>query len=171
MLKHILIPLDGSDLAEQALEKAYDVLPSGGKITLINVIEPLVDYAYAMGEVPVFMVKTNAGREMIADEPGYKEAEDYLKRIGLRLKAKGYCVSTAIDVGDPAICIVDRARLQGVDAIVMSTHGRTGLSRLLFGSVTQAVISRMPCPTFIVPGFIRETIDEPLEYPVVAPAT
>lgn len=171
MLKHILVPLDGSELAERALEQAYNVVQPGGKITLISVIEPLVDYAYAMGDLPVFMVNTSAGRDQITNEPGYKNGQEYLTRIATRLKAKGYQASTVIDVGDPATCIVDRARLEAVDAIVISTHGRTGLSRLLFGSVTQAIISKMPCPTFIVPGFIREEADQPLEYPSVAPAT
>jgi nucleotide-binding universal stress UspA family protein len=53
-------------------------------------------------------------------------------------------------VGDPAVAISDLARSEGVDLIVMGTHGRTGLRRLLMGSVAEAIVRRAPCPVFVL---------------------
>jgi nucleotide-binding universal stress UspA family protein len=64
----------------------------------------------------------------------------------------GIGVTTALRFGDPAQAIVEYARSQGIDLIVMGTHGRTGVSRALLGSVTERVVRSAPCPVLAVPG-------------------
>ena len=61
-------------------------------------------------------------------------------------------VNIEVCVGNVTSVIVERAHALHVDAIVMSTHGRSGLNRWMFGSVTQRVLALMPCPVLVVPG-------------------
>jgi nucleotide-binding universal stress UspA family protein len=65
-------------------------------------------------------------------------------------------VTAEVEVGDPASMIADLARSTNADAIVMSTHGRSGLSRWLFGSVTLKVLEAAVCPVYVVPAKVRE---------------
>jgi nucleotide-binding universal stress UspA family protein len=67
-----------------------------------------------------------------------------------RLRAKGYRVEVDLPVGAPAEQILARARATGVDLIAMTTHGRGGLGRLVFGSVAAEVLQKATCPVFIV---------------------
>lgn len=64
----------------------------------------------------------------------------------------GVRVTTAIRFGDPAPAIVEYAQSQGIDLIVVGTHGRTGVSRVLLGSVAERVVRSSPCPVLTVPG-------------------
>jgi nucleotide-binding universal stress UspA family protein len=74
----------------------------------------------------------------------------------LGTEAEGFgprtAVTTAVRFGDPAHAIVEYARSQGIDLIVMGTHGRTGVTRALLGSVTERVVRLAPCPVLTVPG-------------------
>jgi nucleotide-binding universal stress UspA family protein len=80
------------------------------------------------------------------------EARQYLVTVADKLKHDDIEVSHAILVGNPAECIVEKADSEEVDAIVMSTHGRSGISRWIFGSVTQKVLSGTMRPVFVVPS-------------------
>ena len=66
-----------------------------------------------------------------------------------------------VEAGDPATVIVETAQKLHVDAIVMSTHGRSGLSRWLFGSVTQKVLAASCCPVFVIPAKVTEESKTP----------
>lgn len=74
----------------------------------------------------------------------------------LGAEAEGFgprtAVTTAVRFGDPAHAIVEYARSQGIDLIVMGTHGRTGVTRALLGGVTERVVRSAPCPVLTVPG-------------------
>jgi nucleotide-binding universal stress UspA family protein len=61
-------------------------------------------------------------------------------------------IHTEVHLGNPTSVIVERAQALHVDAIVMSTHGRSGINRWMYGSVAQRVLALMPCPVLIVPG-------------------
>lgn len=146
MLKNVLVPLDGSKLAEAALEHALSVVEPNGKITLVSAIE--------VPDVPIY------GYYPPASVPDYEEAKDnllpyarhYLQGIADRLVEQGFAVRIEAEIGDPAQVITEIAQKHQVDAIVMSTHGRSGLSRWLFGSVTNKVLSAKPCPVYVIPS-------------------
>jgi nucleotide-binding universal stress UspA family protein len=143
MLKHILVPLDGSALAEKALDYAVQIIAPKRRITLLGIIEA-PDIANTFHPIP---------SNLIMIEENLASARDYLNRIAESLRKDHQLrVDIAVKVGQPANIITDIAESEFVDAIVMSTHGRTGVERFIFGSVTQKVLNAMPCPVFVVPG-------------------
>jgi nucleotide-binding universal stress UspA family protein len=149
MLNHVLVPLDSSELAEEALAYARQVTGPGGKITLMMVV--IAPEYVTSGFYPVPFEYQVENYETIRQNR-IKEAQDYLTTIAGRLKDDNFDVSHAILVGDPAECIVEQADSLAVDAIVMSTHGRSGLSRWVFDSVTQKVLSATERPVLVVPN-------------------
>jgi len=155
MLKHILVPLDGSALSEQALNQALDVTCDAAKITLLSVIEVPVDYEYALVDIPLTVVTARAYNEEEFNST-YRRVHDYLNGHAKKLIKKGYDVECVVETGDPATLINDIAKERNVGAVVMTTHGRTGLQRWLFGSVTQKVLGQMCCPVLVVPGTVPE---------------
>jgi len=149
MLSKILVPLDGSDLSEQALDYARQVVSPTGEIILLNVVN-----------VPDFPIYTVYPMPISTPDPDYSTvlndiisaSREYVDKIANHLRLSGYRVKTVVESGEPAINILDKATELDVDAIVMSTHGRSGFSKWLFGSVTQKVLSAMSCPVIVVPG-------------------
>ena len=149
MLNHVLVPLDSSDLAEEALDYARQVTGPGGKITLMMVV--IAPEYVTSGFYPVPFEYQIENYETIRTNR-IAEARDYLLKVANRLKAHDIEVEYAILVGDPAACIVEQADSLAVDAIAMSTHGRSGISRWIFGSVTQKVLSATARPVLVVPN-------------------
>lgn len=151
MLKHILVPLDGSALSELALKTAENIIAPDGRIILLSVLELPRDYDFTLIDVPMTSV---AARQYTKDEyeSAYRRVHDYLMAFSRRLTAKGFSVECVVEAGDPATVINDVANKHSVETVVMTTHGRTGLNRWLFGSVTQKVISHMLRPVLVVPG-------------------
>lgn len=148
MLKHVLVPLDGSQLAEDALQHAINILGTDGKITLISAVE--------VPEVPIYGYYPPA---TIPDYDAAKadllpQARAYLDGIAQNIKRQhpNLHIATEAEIGEPAEIITTVAEKHHVDAIVMSTHGRSGLSRWLFGSVTNKVLSAKPCPVYVIPS-------------------
>jgi nucleotide-binding universal stress UspA family protein len=78
-------------------------------------------------------------------------ARAYLEQIAAPLRAEGFQVETLAQFGDAAKTIINIALIHNVDAISMATHGRSGFSRWLFGSVTGNVLSAAACPVFVTP--------------------
>jgi nucleotide-binding universal stress UspA family protein len=119
-----------------------------------------LDYAIAIGErfnaevVVVFAVEPlrYAGDRqlLLADEQRFGRRE--LSRLERRLRERGLMHRTVLQVGTPYQVIVEEARKCGADLIVMATHGRTGLSHLLLGSVAEKVIRTARCPVLTVPA-------------------
>lgn len=147
MLHHILVPLDGSALAEEALDEVKQIIDPSGQITLLIAID-VPEYApYVFYPVPITVESDRLPLEEALDQArAYLEhvASSFSQTTGLRVVLKTV-------VGEPAAAIVECASELGVDAIVMSTHGHSGLSRWLFGSVAQKVLTATPCPLVIVP--------------------
>jgi nucleotide-binding universal stress UspA family protein len=131
--RHVLIPLDGSPLAEQAIEPAIALgALTQARYTLLQALDPLV----AEHTHPPYAVGLE--RRLLADVK--EKATAYLERVAARLRARSLCVETTLVVGSPAHAICDYARAHAVDLIAMATHGHGGLSRVLLGSVTDAVV-------------------------------
>lgn len=123
----ILVPLDGSMLAEAAMWKALDyAVKDDATLSLIRAAE-----AYTLPGADAVEAQVRAVRE----------AEEYLAAARRRLEQRGFWrVETHVWYGPPAAAIVEAAAVQKVDLIVMSTHGRSGLGRLILGSVAETVL-------------------------------
>jgi nucleotide-binding universal stress UspA family protein len=149
MFKHVLIPLDGSDVAEKALDYARQVTDPEGRIMLLSAID--VPQYPASTFHPAGVVAYNTSQEVVVEDL-LPQAEEYLKKIAESLRRSGYKVEIEATVGEAAMTIVERAKSLNVDVIVMSTHGRSGISRWLFGSVASKVLGSTHCPVLIVPA-------------------
>jgi nucleotide-binding universal stress UspA family protein len=141
MYRRVLVPLDGSQLAESILPFAEQVAgPSEAEIVLLRVIEPL-SAGEVMASAGFVTPDTVLAREL--------DAKQYLAGVERRLKAKGFRVDRRLQLGRAADEILTMAQATGADLIAMTTHGRSGIGRLLFGSVAEAVLRASPVPILI----------------------
>jgi len=84
------------------------------------------------------------------DEAYHEELTEYLDKVAATLKEQGITAETVAIAGSPAESILDYAQQNNVDIIVMSSHGRTGIARWAFGSVTEKVLKESPIPVLVV---------------------
>jgi nucleotide-binding universal stress UspA family protein len=141
MYKRVVVPLDGSPLAEGMLRFIVDIAgPLDLEVVLLRVIRP----------EPPLVVETS--RHVVVEdvEARMAEAREYLAPLATELSARGVRVRTEARRGEPVQEIVDGAREAGADLIAMTTHGRSGLGRLLFGSVAEAVLRQAEIPVFLM---------------------
>ena len=152
-MQHVLVPLDTSKLAERALSAAREIVKPGGTITLIQVVEPAQPERYIEPHYADQFLRSEYGRAdaTTLHHSRIDRAAAYLRGIIASPQMQGYEVKLFTASGDPADIILETAAKIGVDAIVMSTHGRSGLSKLVYGSVTQKVLSSAACPVLVVP--------------------
>ncbi|MFB6096429.1 MAG: universal stress protein [Haloferacaceae archaeon] len=137
MSKRILVPVDGSPQSEDALEFAAREWPDA-TLELLHVIDP-VEAGYNAGRVP------STGEEWY--ENAVERAEDYFDEAREQVDN---AVTTRTEVGRPAATIVDVAEEDEVDLVVIGSHGRKGISRILLGSVAESVVRESPVPVTIV---------------------
>jgi nucleotide-binding universal stress UspA family protein len=144
----ILVPLDGSNLAEAAIADALDAANrDSASLTLVRATEARV----LPGVDPI-----NAQVEAV------DEAEDYLGGVKTKLEQRGFRnVETHVWYGPAAPAIIEAARVYKVDLIVMSTHGRSGFGRLVWGSVAESILRGTAVPILLL---------RPSEAPVELPA-
>lgn len=148
--QNILLPLDGSELGQYAIEAAIKAAESGAHVTAISVItertEVMVSgYLTYTAVTPTETIRTP--QEVIDDLA--RERKAYLKDIRTTLENAGLKVKTVLEFGEAAGTIV-KAIAPDVDLVVMATHGRTGLNRLLLGSVAESVLHSANCPVLLV---------------------
>lgn len=130
-LRHILVPVDFSDGAKKALQYAVPLVRQfNAALTLLHVVLP---YRADCPEAPVL------------DLPSREEASAELNRIHTEVPRL-----TLVRVGEPYAEIVAAANELAVDLIVLSTHGRTGLAHVFFGSTAEKVVRHAGCPVLIV---------------------
>ncbi len=146
MVKRVLIPLDGSLLARTALDVATQVVDTTCEIILVTAVQDSELLNYPANPMD-FNPEYHPTLEMLE-----ANGKRYLEESADTLRQKGYHVRIKVEVGDAAEAIVCVATHQEVDLIVMSTHGRSGVSRLLFGSVTSRVLSQSTRPVLVVPS-------------------
>jgi nucleotide-binding universal stress UspA family protein len=149
-VKKILWPSDASESANQALETAIEVAKQfNAKLYGLQVVT----------EVPTL---TDTGPPMSGlDIPKYEEelrkgAQEALKELVKVKVPDSIEVETFIEMGKAAEVIITFAKEKEIDLIVMATHGRSGLSHLILGSVAENVIRHSPVPTLIIPNKKRE---------------
>jgi nucleotide-binding universal stress UspA family protein len=141
MYKKILVPLDGSELAEKALVEAEQLARVlGSEIILFEVVPFMPIYGSPELETP-----------LIVDEKQKESVEAYLAKVAGGLKQKGFNVSSMVKTGQQvALEIIDFAKERGVDLIIMCTHGRSGITRWVLGSVTLKVLTRAETPILLI---------------------
>jgi nucleotide-binding universal stress UspA family protein len=141
MYKKILVPLDGSELAKRALDEAEKLANCfGAEIILFQVVLFMPIYGSPELVTP-----------LIVDEKQKESAEKYLYTLAEELKKKGFKVTTAVRTGQQvAVEIIDFAKESGVDLIVMCTHGRSGITRWMLGSVALKLLTRAGKPILLI---------------------
>lgn len=172
MLARILVPLDGSRLAERALEPAYSLARRHtASILLLCAIEPqklFVPDSHMLGGYSTIWPDQSL-------ELARKVAGTYLKTLQAKVP-EALPADTAMVDGDPAEVIVDSARTETAGMIVMSSHGYSGMTRWVHGSVAERVLHDAACPVLIVRAaqpmrHMLITLDgSPLSEHVLAPA-
>jgi len=131
----VLVPLDGSPLAEAALQPALAVAAGlGAEVTLLRAI------GAPEAEVLKQLDKVEKGLSQRVLEDMSAAAKTYLREVSDRHRRAGAEIKTAVVDGSAAAGILDYAEARDMDLIAMSTHGRTGLQRWIYGSVTEKVL-------------------------------
>jgi len=144
MYKKILVPLDGSEFSEcvlnhiEAIAKGCQV----PEVVLLGVAEPISYQVYYMIGIE------DRVRDMQKETEKY--VESYLSKAADSLKEDGIAVQTVVVSGRPAEEILDYANKNQVDLIIMSTHGRSGVSRWVVGSVTDKVVRHSVAPVLTI---------------------
>jgi nucleotide-binding universal stress UspA family protein len=140
MYKNVLVPLDGSELAECSLVHLRNLLQSdkSAKATLLHVLDPIT--------------WCREGCDFVATRDiQHRQAEKYIDETKSRLYADGIDTKTEIlEGGVVASSIVDYAKENAVDLIIISTHGYTGLKKLMFGSVALGVLHESHVPILLI---------------------
>lgn len=153
MLKKLLIPLDGSLIAERALKTAV-ALAAGvadHELILLRVIE-----------APISLLSKTVSKKVRQQQ--CDRGQNYLRAIRQSYMKFDVKIQPLVIEGDPASVIIDTAVAENVDLIVMSTHGRSGIARWMFGSVAEKVLQSVPCPIMTIrsediPSNILITLD------------
>lgn len=146
MYKTILIPLDGSELAEAALPHAVELAQKfGSKIILLRVVQPVNYMLTELGSAEDLTLMKKLYESL------KRESMAYLQRQEERLKRDAVEASAILlDGVQPAQTILETADALDADVIIMSTHGRTGVGRWLFGSVAENVVRHSKVPVLSI---------------------
>ncbi len=146
MYQKILVPLDGSDLSGCALEHVRTIAKGCNvpAVVLLNVETPII---YAFGDYDVYLTADVIDRA----ETDYKAwANGYLDKMAKELQKEGINARGDLLEGNVAENILDYAVKNGVDLIIMSTHGRSGPARWALGSVADRVIRHSTVPVMAI---------------------
>ncbi|GIX48525.1 MAG: universal stress protein [Candidatus Tectimicrobiota bacterium] len=136
MYTKILVPLDGSEVAEVALPHAVALARTfGAELVLLRVAHA----PFSPGRDP-----------LEAERAAVEESEQYLAEAAQRLAAQGVPVRTVVRYGKAAEEILDHAATEGISLIVMATHGRSGVGRWLLGSTAEKVVRATSQPVLLV---------------------
>ncbi|MFO7189882.1 MAG: universal stress protein [Pseudomonadota bacterium] len=148
MIRHILLPTDGSSLSLEAVKAGVDMAKSySAAVTIYHALEPFP--LFLRDESPVLNPNLVKQLEQETREAGERLAEE-AKRLA---EESGVSVKVEVDRPlSPDEGIVEAAKRCGCDLIFMASHGRSGVARLLLGSVAQKVLARSPVPVMVYRG-------------------
>jgi nucleotide-binding universal stress UspA family protein len=143
MYKHILVPTDGSDITAKAVDAAVQMARlCGARLSAISVKEPF-PYSAISEMQPVPPQEFYDAQERIAAER--------VKKVSELARAAGMaCSAVTVEALHPWEAILDHAKTQGCDLIVMASHGRRGVTALLLGSETSRVLTHSDLPVLVV---------------------
>ena len=141
MFKQILVPLDGSARAEQALPVAARLArATNGTVTLVQAVSPPSEFMVSVGTIVLPEI-------LDEEEPVAKE---YLEGVAKTSSLEGIRTATKVVTGNPAPAIIAEAIADNVDLVVMCSHGYTGAMRWSMGSIAEKVAHHAPSPVFIL---------------------
>ncbi len=143
MYKLILVPLDGSQRAEAILPHVENLARcTGAKLLLLNVIDPPMNLVSPYDMMPSYTAEEI--QAMVDD------AEAYLRMAAERVQAHNITAQTIVEYGAVVATIIEIAEREKADLVAMASHGRTGLSRVFYGSVAAGVLQRIDRPLLLV---------------------
>lgn len=134
--KKILVPVDFSESSLEAVTKAIQISEDPANVTAVHVM------------VPLDMVSPGVLFGGLTDEKRTEHVEKYAKEEFAKHQITGVAFKTL--VGDPGIKLADFAKENGIELIVIPSHGYTGIARLALGSVAERVLRHAPCPTLVL---------------------
>jgi nucleotide-binding universal stress UspA family protein len=152
MYEHLLVALDGSPAAERVLPHAEALANAfGSQITLLRatVSPEMILTETASGDATVGELAPTLDPDPIV-EADEESATEYLDGVGARLRQLKLNVNVEHIEGHANRVIVERASALNASLILMTTHGRSGLGRVVFGSVADSVLRHAPCPVLLV---------------------
>ena len=151
-LKKVLVPTDFSDSARHAFSYGLSFAAEyEAELVLLHVVENLtVGYASDLFPVPM--------AEVFQELSAYARGE--LDKLGEEARAKGVQARTLVVQGKPSHEIMRVARDEAIDMIVLGTHGKGVLDQAIFGSTTERVVRKAPCPVLTVRLAEHEFVDE-----------
>jgi nucleotide-binding universal stress UspA family protein len=140
MYSKVLVPLDGSELAECALPEVKNLAKGGyiGEVILLNVVEP--PSLWLAENLDIFELKRLE----------FNRAQEYVRDIQSRLASEGIPARAEVFEGRASHAIVEFANENAVDLIVIATHGYTGMKKLMFGSVALRVLHDSHAPVLLI---------------------
>jgi nucleotide-binding universal stress UspA family protein len=152
MYKHIMAPLDGSELAECVLPHV-EAIASGCNVTMVTlvmVIPPLHMYGGAETRI-------SPEERQHLEKDSVEVSAAYLEEKAQLLRDKGILVEVKVLLGNVLDQLVEYINQNGVDLIIIATHGRSGVSRLFLGSVADRLLRHAPVPVLMVraPGSVH----------------
>ena len=142
MYNRILVPLDGSELAERVIPYAVSIANAlSSQVSLLRIFDP----------VPEQWADPTQGRYLDQLSSSFRDqAMDYLEGIAAPLRREGITVTCSANEGNPAELIINESSREADTLVAMSTHGRSGISRWVMGSVTDKVLHGVNAPLLIV---------------------
>ena len=140
MYRKVLVPLDGSELAECALPEVMKLARGGivGEVILLNVVD--IPSLWVAEGLDVMKLKNAL----------LVKSQDYLSDVQSRLSREGLNVRDVVMEGKTAQTIIDYSRENAVDLLVLATHGYTGMKQLMFGSVALRVLHDARVPVLLI---------------------
>lgn len=146
-IQNILVPLDGSELSLAALAHAEKLAaPLGARLILMRVGQALAPEALGIPELSMAFTS-----ELTLHQAKVENSLiEYLEHVAAPLRERGLTVECEAAIGEPAHEIVAMAESEKVDLVVMTSHGRTGLQRWIYGSVAERVLHNANCSLMVV---------------------
>jgi nucleotide-binding universal stress UspA family protein len=141
MADRVLVPVDGSEQSDHACELALEEFP-GATLVFLHVINP-VEASYST------QVSIPSRSEAWYDQQK-EQAHEYIDDVAARAEERGVETERAIEVGKPTRKILQFAEENDIDHVVMGSHGREGVTRILLGSVAETIVRRSPVPVTVV---------------------
>jgi len=145
MYQHVMLPLDGSELAECVLPQLEKLISGtgGARVTLIQIVPPMRMYSDVEDRFPPAELKR-------LEDDSIAGAREYLETVASRLAEKGIDAEQVVLVGNVVARLVEYAEKNDVDLIMMSSHGRSGISHLLLGETASSLIHRSCFPVLVI---------------------
>ena len=141
IVQHVLVPMDFSATADRALEYA---------IALAQQLQARLTLLHVLDITPMTIDEMTAGVVTTYLDDLETDAQHLLQASRERVQRAGLQGESLLVQGTPTQTIIDTAAEQGVDLIIMGTHGRTGLAHMFLGSVAEHVVRQGPCPVLVV---------------------